>query len=120
MGKAFELMASLILFVSVLAPGVCAQELRTDYSEEELEIIEIEWLFGEVISVDLEEPGLSVQYLDYDTDQEKKIEVTLDADTTLEGVAALSEIKNKDIVSVDYVLDELGRRLAKRISVERL
>lgn len=81
---------------------------------------EVQWLWGEVSNVDAIARQISVKYLDYDTDTEKEIAITVDDKTTLENVKAIDEIKALDTVSIDYVVSPNGNNLAKNISVEKI
>jgi hypothetical protein len=80
---------------------------------------EIQWLWGEVVSVDAQKGELGVKYLDYETDQEKQITVTVDSKTTYENAQALLDIKPQDTVSIDYVVGAEGKNIAKNINVEK-
>jgi hypothetical protein len=80
---------------------------------------EIQWVWGEVVTVDLQNKTVFVKYLDYESDQEKEMGVAADDKTTFENVASVDELKPKDTVSIDYVSVE-GKNIAKNISVEKL
>jgi len=81
--------------------------------------MDVQWLWGEVISIDIERSRLMVKYLDYELDQEKEIAITVDPKTTYENAQSYTQIKPKDTVSVDYIAEASGRNLAKNITVER-
>jgi len=78
-----------------------------------------QWLWGEVVSVDVANKTLVVKYLDYEIDQEKDITITTDDQTSYENVNSLSEIKIKDALSIDYIIGADGKNIAKLISVEK-
>ena len=78
-----------------------------------------QWLWGEVVSVDVANKTLVVKYLDYEIDQEKDITITTDESTTYENVNSLSEIKINDALSIDYIVSADGKNIAKLISVEK-
>lgn len=80
---------------------------------------ETQWLWGEVISVDSPKNEILVKYLDYETEQEKEIAVTINEQTTYENVNAISQISPQDTVSIDYVVSIEGKNIAKNISVEK-
>jgi len=80
---------------------------------------DILWLWGEVNSIDSDKGIISVKYLDYETDTEKEAVIYADAKTTYENAKSLTDIKPKDIVSVDYVTGAQGSSIARNISVER-
>ena len=80
---------------------------------------EIEWIWGEVLSVDERKSEIKVNYLDYETGEEKEIIITCDPETIFENVSSISEIKVGDSISCDYVIKE-GKNIAKFISVEEI
>lgn len=80
---------------------------------------DMQWLWGEVSSIDIQKGELSVQYLDYDTDQDKEVTVEADDKTTYENVSSLIDIKPGDTVSVDYLSFPDEKNVAKKISVEK-
>jgi len=79
---------------------------------------ETQWVWGEVVTVDLQNKTVFVKYLDYESDQEKEISIVADDATVFENVASVDELKPKDTVSIDYLSME-GKNLAKNISVEK-
>jgi len=79
---------------------------------------EAQWVWGEVVTVDLQNKMVFVKYLDYESDQEKEMSVAVDDKTTFENVKSMDELKPKDTVSVDYVTQD-GKATAKNISVEK-
>jgi len=78
---------------------------------------EVQWLWGEVVSVDTAAKQITVKYLDYETDTEKEINIAVDDKTTYENVASLGQIKAQDTLSIDYVVRDTGN-IARNISVE--
>ncbi len=81
---------------------------------------DIQWLWGEVSSVDLQKNEIGVKYLDYETDTEKEIKIITDDKTTYEGSNSINDIKVNDIISVDYTFSPDGKHIAKLISIEKL
>lgn len=77
------------------------------------------WLWGEVVSVDIQNKTLSVKYLDFETDQEKEMSVNVDEKTTYENIKTLDAMKTKDNVSVDYIISPDGKNIARNIVVEK-
>ena len=77
-----------------------------------------EWLYGEVVSVDIAAKSLQVRYLDYNTDIEKQDTVFTDDKTLLEGVKSLPDLKPQDTVSIDYIIDADGKFRAVAVSLE--
>jgi len=80
---------------------------------------EVQWLWGEVISVDLAKNTIRVKYLDYDEDKEKEVEISVNKDTTYENINSLNEIKPKDTLSIDYIVSPEGINIAKNICLEK-
>jgi len=79
---------------------------------------ETQWVWGEVVTVDLANKTVFVKYLDYELDQEKEMAITAGDNTTFENVKSIDELKPKDTVSIDYVSQD-GKNVAKNISVEK-
>lgn len=75
-------------------------------------------IYGEVQAVNVQAVSMSVQYYDYDNDEEKTLEVALDKDSKLENVKAIDEIKKGDWVDVAYTATG-GKNIAKMVSVEK-
>ncbi len=75
-------------------------------------------IYGEVQAVNIQAASISVQYYDYDNDEEKTLEVSLDKDSKLENVKAIGEVKKGDWVDVTYAVIA-GKNTAKMISVEK-
>ncbi len=76
-------------------------------------------IYGEVQSVDAAGTGsLTVQYYDYDADDEKVISVTLDTNTKLENASSIVEIKKGDWADVAYSTVG-GKNIAKSIILEK-
>jgi hypothetical protein len=121
-----------VLFTAVVAAlffsgGTClAEELSRDNKALENQAIadsgikEVQWLWGEVVLVDAAKKQVIVRYLDYETDNEKEISLSVDGKTAYENIKDISELKAQDIVSVDYVSDAGGNNAAVNISVEKL
>jgi len=84
------------------------------------ENLEPQWLWGEVEMINVQAKTLQVKYLDYDTDLEKELTISIDDKTKFENVKGLEEIKPQDTISVDYVVGSNGANLALDISVEKL
>ena len=87
-------------------------------SSDEMETLEVQWLWGEVVSVNPDKNEILVRYMDYDNEEMKEITVTVDEDTTYENVESLAKIKPKDTLSIDYIITEEGKNLAKLVSFE--
>lgn len=78
---------------------------------------DVQWVWGEVYNIDLANKAITVKYLDYETDQEKEMNLVVDEKTSFENVKSLEGLRLKDAVSVDYSVTD-GKALAKSISVE--
>ena len=98
--------------VQTAAAPVSEQVTKT-MAAEELSI------YGEVQSVGAEGMGsLTVQYYDYDADDEKTITIVLDAGTKLENANSVADIKKGDWADVTYAVGG-GKNTAKSIIVEK-
>ena len=75
-------------------------------------------IYGEVQAVNASTNSITVQYYDYDNDEEKTLEITLDKDTKLENAKTIDEIKKGDWVDVAYIAGG-GKTIAKTVSVEK-
>lgn len=75
-------------------------------------------IYGEVQSVSGEAGSMTVQYYDYDSDEERSVVIVTDAGTKLENVAGVGEIKKGDWVDVTYVSAGSGN-LARSVFVEK-
>lgn len=80
---------------------------------------DMQWLWGEIVSVNADKSELMVKYLDYEADIEKDMAVGVDEKTTYENVKSINELKPQDTVSIDYITVADGKALAKNISVEK-
>jgi hypothetical protein len=80
---------------------------------------EAQWLWAEVVSVDLAARAISAKYLEYETDTEKEIVFSTDEKTTYENIKSLEEIKPQDTISVDYVVAADSKNIATNISLEK-
>ena len=128
MGRKKFIIVSLAASFILLNTGLnLAQEPETETQEEapaseQTQVTsgpQIQWIWGEVVSVDLTNKTLLVKYFDYETDTEKEASIILDDKTTYENVNSIEEIKPQDTASIDYAVDAEGRNIAKNISVEK-
>jgi hypothetical protein len=113
---------SLAILNSVFAlNGSQTQEAKAiESTPEATEQPETQWVWGEVVSVDLPSNRVTVKYLDYDTDQENELVLSVDEKTTYENVKSLSDIKPQSPAGVDYMVDPQGQNIAKNISIENI
>ena len=96
------------------APAVASSAVAAPAANEP----DVLWLWGDVVAVDAQKNELTVKYLDYESDNEKEIPVTVNDKTAYENAKTLAELKAQDTVSVDYVVVD-GKNIAKNISVEK-
>jgi len=80
---------------------------------------EIQWLWGEVVSVDAANKTILLKTLDYATDSEIEVSINTDDKTTYENANSLDQIKPQDTLSIDYIATAEGKNIAKNISVEK-
>jgi biopolymer transport protein ExbD len=78
-----------------------------------------QWVWGEVTNLDNQAKTLTLKYLDYETDQEKELVLTIDEKTTYENIKSFDEIKVKDTLSVDYATGPEDKNIVKNISLEK-
>lgn len=78
-----------------------------------------QWVWGEVVSVDAAAKKLTLKYLDYEADQEKTIVLDVNDNTVFENAKSLDELKEKDTLSVDYLIVD-SKNIAKNVSLEKL
>jgi len=79
---------------------------------------DMQWIWGEVVTVDPQNNKFTIKYLDYETDQEKELVVAVDGKTTFENIKSIAEIKPQDTLSLDYIVDG-ANNIAKNVSVEK-
>lgn len=80
---------------------------------------ETQWIWGEVVSVDIPANEISVKYLDYETDNEKEMKIGVNEKTTYENAGSINDLKAGNTISVDYVSTPDGKNTAKNISIEK-
>ncbi|MBI4706612.1 MAG: hypothetical protein HY761_01625 [Candidatus Omnitrophica bacterium] len=113
----FIILTGVFLFFAGLSMAFGQQQTAQPVQAQEEP--EVQWVWGEVVSVDPQNKIFSVKYLDYETDEEKEIAVNVDEKTIYENVKAIGEIKTKDAVSIDYIVTPEGRNVARNISLEK-
>ena len=107
---------SLAFLLSASTHFTFAQDTVTEVTANEPET---QWLWGEVASVDAANNALTIKYLDYETDTEKEMVMSVDTKTTFENTNALVEIRPLDTISVDYVTTADGKNTARNVSLEK-
>ena len=75
-------------------------------------------IYGEVKAVNPAASSMTVQYYDYDSDEEKSIEITSDSSTKMENAAAIGDVKQGNWADVIYTVTN-GKNIAKSIIVEK-
>lgn len=102
-------------------PAVQTQEpeAKNEPAKEEVKEEALEWVWGDVVSVDAENKSFSVTYLDYEADSEKEIAFSIDEKTVFENVQDLTQLNPQDSVSVDYLVNNDGKNMARLVSAEK-
>ena len=103
---------------SVVAPADPAA-VPSDWQVESKNGSDTLWAWGEVANLDAQAKTVTLKYLDYETDQEKELVLTVDEKTVFENINALEEIKIKDTLSIDYMIAADGKNIAKNINFEK-
>ena len=75
-------------------------------------------IYGEIKAVNQAASSITVQYYDYDSDQEKSIDITADTNTKIENAATINTIKQDNWADVIYAIIN-GKNIAKSIVVEK-
>ncbi len=101
-------------------PAAAAEQANVVSSVAAVTNPEFQWVWGEVASLDANKSEFVVKYLDYETDQEKEMTITVDDKTTYENAQSFSDIKPKNTLSIDYVVSPDNKNIAKNISVEEI
>lgn len=100
-----------------------AEELAAPEAENKIDAIaseeNLEWVWGDVVSVDTAGNKFTVKYPDYETDAEKEIIFCVDEKTIFENAQSLGEIQPQDSASVDYFIDTGAKNIARLVSVEK-
>lgn len=99
-------------FILTVAPVFSQDEPAVVSAGEESAI------YGEVKSVDAAACTIQVQYYDYDSDDEKTVQIKSDKKTKMENAQSLADIKEGDWVDVVYAYG-VGDNIAKSIIVEK-
>lgn len=127
--KKFAVLSSFIILITVITliafaeeppaasvnpPAASAEQPAGPKSENETQ-----WAWGEVTSLDYQARTLTLKYLDYETDQEKDLVLTVDEKTAFENIKNFDEIKINYTLSVDYMVGSDGKNIAKNINFEK-
>lgn len=99
------------------ANPAAAQSMPQPAAKEASQVQELS-IYGEVQAVNPQAGSIKVQYYDYDTDEEKPVDIISGKDTKIENAATLNDIKQGDWVDVVYSVAE-GKNIATTIIVEK-
>ena len=114
--------AILLTFLSI-SPAFCedSKPIPPDAQKEAVtapkEVKELS-IYGEVKAVNKDISSISVQYYDYDTDEEKTADININKDTKLENASNASAIKQGDWVDATYSVVD-GKNIAGSVIVEK-
>lgn len=86
---------------------------------QEIKDSDVQWVWGEVVSIDTKNNLIIIKHLDYEDNQEKEVSIAVDSGTVYENIKSLDEIKPKDFLSIDYVINQDGKNVAKNISFDK-
>ena len=75
-------------------------------------------IYGEIKAVNAAAGSLTIQYYDYDSDEEKTIEIAADNSTKMENAATINDVKQGNWADVIYTT-AVGKNVAKSIIVEK-
>ena len=98
--------------VATEAPALAPAASEKSAQPEEISI------YGEIKAVNQAASSVTVQYYDYDSDQEKSIEIMTDSNTKMENAATINDIKQGNWADIIYTVAN-GKNIAKSIIVEK-
>ena len=104
--------------------GFCQQEAQVPINENIISEIgsvdeNVSWVWGEIKNVDYSSSSFTILYMDYQTDDERELALTVNQDTKFEGISDFNSLKAGDTAGIDYVTG-IDKNIAKNISVEKL
>lgn len=102
-----------IVFTEDVAP------ITSDQQSDSFKEADMKWSWGEVTNLDNQAHTITLKCFDYENDQESAIVLAIDENTTFESIKDFNELKLKDTLSVDYVIDAENKNIAKNISFEK-
>jgi hypothetical protein len=109
---------SLVLFIGV-ALGFAQDEGEAEAVKQESKDSDVQWFWGEVVSIDLKNNVVIIKHLDHEDNQEKESPISVDSGTVCENFKSLEEIKPLDFLSIDYVINSDGKNVAKNINLDK-
>jgi hypothetical protein len=116
------LFLGIIISLLFIVAGVAFSQETTETAKEAPEPqneSDVQWLWGEVVSVDLQSKSFIVKFTDWETEQEKEVKIDINDKTAFENINSLDEVKPNDTLSVDYIVATDGKNIAKIISLEK-
>ena len=75
-------------------------------------------IYGEIQSINTASNSISIQYYDYESDEEKTVDVIINPETKMENANALNDIKAGDWADVTCALSG-GKNIAKSVALEK-
>jgi len=108
-----------IVFAEDAAVAPIDQAVITSDQQPTQKETDMQWAWGEVTNLDNQANTFTLKYLDYEADQEKDLVLVVDEKTTFENIKDFNELKLNDTLSVDYMVGENNKNIAKNISFER-
>jgi len=75
-------------------------------------------IYGEIKAVNAEQASISIQYYEYDADEERTIDILFSPDTKFENASGIKDVKPGDWADITYTKSD-SKNLAKLITVER-
>lgn len=127
--KKFAVFSGFIALIMVITPTAFAEgpvalpadpvTVSGDQQAESKNTNETQWAWGEVTNLDAQAKTITLKYLDYETDQEKELVLSVDEKTTFENINNFEGIKIKDTLSIDYTTGSDGKNIAKNINFEK-
>lgn len=106
--------------------GFCQQETSVPVEENIISEADpvsvgenVSWVWGEVKNMDYSSSSFTILYMDYQTDDERELTLTVNQDTKFEGISDFNSLKAHDTAGIDY-LTEGDKNIVKNISVEKL
>lgn len=110
------ILAALVFLLT--APVLLWAQGAEDQGQAAPEESQMQWVWGEVVLADAPNKTITVKYLDYETDQEKEMPVSVDDKTVYDNLKSLDEVKPKDTLSIDYIVTPDNKFVARNISKE--
>ena len=111
--------AMMILITPVFSQRVTQAAVNEDpiQTQEDVKADELS-IYGEIQSVNAQAASITVQYYDYDSDEEKTLEAVFDKNSKLENVKAIDEIKKGDWVDI-ICTTAAGKNIVLTLSVDK-